>query len=566
MVSEAQFAANRRNATKSCGPKTEGGRNIARFNALKHGLTAAIAMLPEEDAAEYEAQRADFFEMYKPRNGVEVAQVERSFYLWWQLGRVGRAQSAQLVANARTAEGEIKAREATETAELTLRLLMPGREARWGGSEISSSTTAGEAHGGAGLREKGFQHPLVIGIRLESLRDGCRWLYGQWNELSAPLDEGGEWTAVECFKAARLLGMQPESVINIGQLAEFLRPCVALAGGRIALARETWALLAPPDAEDGWELLRVQLELEGFEPDAESARHELRSIVQKQVERLAQRLERHEEVAEINELLGPHLHAFDFSPQGEKMRRYERDSQRAIERIERELRNRPGRSAEEFGPAYSAYRALTPGLLNRTLAAQMAIESIAASKEKEIASRRNEANGQGGVDSIPVLTGDDAGRKSLRGAKGDNDGVGDPSTSHEDIAPRRNEANGHGGGVATVVRDEVTPRRNEANGHSGGVATVVRDEVTPRRNEANGHGGGVATVVTDEVTPRRNEANGHRGETNLAGDTQTEVIEKRQVGSATVTRFSLAAGVKGNRAVSRRERRARQREMRERNR
>ncbi len=552
MVSEAQIAANRRNATKSCGPKTEGGKQIARLNALSHGLTARIAMLPEEDVAEYEARREDFFEMYKPRNGVEVAQVERTAYLWWQLLRVGRAQSAQLCAHAHTAESETKAREAREFNELTHQLLMPGREARWGGSKItSSSNTAGEGQGAHGLREPGFQHPTFIVIRMEFQRDGCRWLNGQWSELSVPLDEGRAWQAVECFKAARLLGMQPESVIEIGDLAEFLRLCVALAGGQIELAKETWALLAPPDAEDGWELLRVQLELEGFKPDAESARQELRSIVRKQVERLAPRLERHEEVAEILEILGPDLHTFDSSPRGEKIRRYERDTQRTIDRLQRELRNRVGRSAEQFGPAYGAYRGMNPGLLKRTLASTMAIDSLAASREKEIACRRNEANGgvRGGVESVPVLTGDDGGRESLRGAKGDNEGGSDSSRSHEDFAPRRNEANGHGSGVATIVTEEIASRRNEANGHGSGVATIVTEEIAARRNEANGHGSGVVTVVTDEVMPRRNEANGLGARTDLAGDAQTEVIEKRQVGSATVTRFSLAAGVKGNRGA-----------------
>jgi hypothetical protein len=261
--------------------------------------------------------------------------------------------------------------------------------------------------------------------------------------------------------------------------------------------------------------------------------------VQKQIERLAERLERHEEVAEIHEALGPHLHAFDFSPEGERMRRYERDCQRAIDRIERELKNRPGRSAEQFGPAYSAYRALNPSTLKRTLAAQMAIESVAASREKEVASRRNEANGHDGA--VATLVTDEA-------------------------TPGRNEANGHGGGVASSVTGEAVPRRNEANGHGGGIATIVPDEATPGRNEANGHGGGVATMVRDGVTPGRNEANGHGGETDLAVDTQAEVIERRQVGSATVTRFSLAAGVTGSRAASRRERRARRRETRERNR
>ncbi len=470
MVSEAQIAANRRNAMKSCGPKTESGRNIARMNALKHGLTASIAMLPEEDGAEYEAQRADFFEKYKPRNGLEVVQVERSFYLWWQLGRIGRAQSAQLCANARTADGEIKEREARETIELTHQLLKPGREARWGGSKISNSKTAGEAQGGDGSREKGIQHPAIIGIRLEFLGDGCRWLYRQWNELSAPLDEGRAWQAVECFKAARLLGMQPESVINIGQLAEFLRPCVALAGGRIELAKETWALLAPPDAEDGWELMRAQLELVGFGPDsAESARHELRSIVQKQIDRVAQRLEGHDEVAEIQEALGPHLHAFDSSPKGERIRRYERDCQRGIDRIERELKNRPGRSAEQFGPAYSAYRKLNPSMMKRTLAAQMAIdgggdsstghEDLRPTKRSRCARRRGSHDGNGGG-SAPTKRSQRAWRRGFHAPNGRRDA----RTKRSQRARRRGCHDGAGRGHAGTKRSQRARRRDSPGG------------------------------------------------------------------------------------------------------
>jgi hypothetical protein len=40
MASEAQMAANRRNALLSTGPKTAAGKEISRVNALRHGLAA----------------------------------------------------------------------------------------------------------------------------------------------------------------------------------------------------------------------------------------------------------------------------------------------------------------------------------------------------------------------------------------------------------------------------------------------------------------------------------------------------------------------------------------------
>jgi len=46
MASDRQIAANRRNAKKSTGPRSEGGRKASRRNARRHGLAAAIETDP----------------------------------------------------------------------------------------------------------------------------------------------------------------------------------------------------------------------------------------------------------------------------------------------------------------------------------------------------------------------------------------------------------------------------------------------------------------------------------------------------------------------------------------
>jgi len=54
MSSEWKAARNRENAKKSSGPKTSEGRNVARHNALKHGLTAETLVAVGEDAEAFQ--------------------------------------------------------------------------------------------------------------------------------------------------------------------------------------------------------------------------------------------------------------------------------------------------------------------------------------------------------------------------------------------------------------------------------------------------------------------------------------------------------------------------------
>ena len=51
MTSDKQTRANRRNALMSTGPKTPEGKDVARQNALRHGLLSAEMLVPGEDEA-----------------------------------------------------------------------------------------------------------------------------------------------------------------------------------------------------------------------------------------------------------------------------------------------------------------------------------------------------------------------------------------------------------------------------------------------------------------------------------------------------------------------------------
>jgi hypothetical protein len=55
MTSYRQIEANRRNALKSTGPRTEAGKQASRCNAVRHGLTAETVITALEDAEDYKA-------------------------------------------------------------------------------------------------------------------------------------------------------------------------------------------------------------------------------------------------------------------------------------------------------------------------------------------------------------------------------------------------------------------------------------------------------------------------------------------------------------------------------
>jgi len=93
MTSEKQIEANRRNALKSTGPKTYDGKARSSMNSLQHGLTAAQAVLPHENADDYEKLREGMLESYAPENPAEQSIVEELVNACWRLMRLHRVET-----------------------------------------------------------------------------------------------------------------------------------------------------------------------------------------------------------------------------------------------------------------------------------------------------------------------------------------------------------------------------------------------------------------------------------------------------------------------------------------
>src|SRR5262245_49398354 len=87
MSSVRQIAANRRNAFKSTGPRTEEGKQRSRRNAVRHGLTAETVIGALEDAEDYRAFEAAITADYDAQSVVERELVLRLASILWRLRR-----------------------------------------------------------------------------------------------------------------------------------------------------------------------------------------------------------------------------------------------------------------------------------------------------------------------------------------------------------------------------------------------------------------------------------------------------------------------------------------------
>jgi hypothetical protein len=98
MSTTRQIAANRRNARKSTGPKTAAGKDRAKGNALKHGLTAAQITVFDECPEDFESLYSGLLAALIPSGALEEQLVERIAVCAWRLRRVYRIE-AWLIGN-----------------------------------------------------------------------------------------------------------------------------------------------------------------------------------------------------------------------------------------------------------------------------------------------------------------------------------------------------------------------------------------------------------------------------------------------------------------------------------
>jgi hypothetical protein len=87
---------NRANAQHSTGPKTEAGKQRSSLNALRHGLTGQIVVMPTEDLEAYQCHLKSFTDEYTPKGATEANLVQALADTSWRLNRVAAMETTLL--------------------------------------------------------------------------------------------------------------------------------------------------------------------------------------------------------------------------------------------------------------------------------------------------------------------------------------------------------------------------------------------------------------------------------------------------------------------------------------
>ncbi len=111
MATRRQIEANRRNAQKSTGPRSDAGKAASAANALVHGFTAARTLvLADEDEDAFATMRRCVVADLDPLDAVQAALAQRIAILLWRLERASRLEAEVF------AHGDLLARRSRERA------------------------------------------------------------------------------------------------------------------------------------------------------------------------------------------------------------------------------------------------------------------------------------------------------------------------------------------------------------------------------------------------------------------------------------------------------------------
>ena len=190
MATQAQVDANRRNATKSTGPKTDEGKASSRANAVTHGMTASVVVPKDQETAKNQ-RFADWFPSIAPEDKIQEFELDQAVMASL------RIEHCQAIERDRR----------IELAEIAT-----DQSPKW---DLDRNTEA------AALGKTLKRDPELTMLQLRGTPAGRSWLINQWRLLltAVPADGKSKWTNAESNRYLDLMGMA--RFLRESQIAHF---------------------------------------------------------------------------------------------------------------------------------------------------------------------------------------------------------------------------------------------------------------------------------------------------------------------------------------------------------
>lgn len=201
-----QMEANRRNAERSTGPRTEEGKEASRRNAMKHGLLGTV-VLPVDEADEVARRVEVWNERFRPSSEYEGWLVEYA------------AGSSVRISSCRTHDQLVTRHEALRARDGW------NADRRIEAEELASSLA---------------RHPAKVAAALKGTFHGRELLIGRWTMLARVIENGRPWDEGQQALALNLMGVPAEfrDGLTAKPAAELSKSsaevCLATARGEIA--------------------------------------------------------------------------------------------------------------------------------------------------------------------------------------------------------------------------------------------------------------------------------------------------------------------------------------------
>jgi hypothetical protein len=283
------------------------------MNALKHGMTARIPVLPGEDPATFRERVAGIVDSLVPRNALELALAEQAALSLWKIERAERAEATRVTASVQAARDREEVRRQEELHALGRWLMADSVRAKREAADDLLAFLPEDRHAPF---KAGRGEPLTILHRIQATANGCQWLLWRWSRLGDRLGQEGSWDIEEMIEAAQLRGERP-LLLETAEW-EYLLQTRYVKGDPALLA-------------EGRRQLLDQL-TEGEAADPASTAAALRRLVEEETARLEELKAAHEEREAVDRAELADRLAVDATPEGERVRRYQLDCVRKLHR------------------------------------------------------------------------------------------------------------------------------------------------------------------------------------------------------------------------------------------